>query len=140
MLAAMDEIPAGVPIHLATHSQSSFAALDLAADPYVRARHDIASIITAGAGGGNFDIPAGTTVVSVRNPFDPVARIGGAPAGAIDVTGSWSSDHPHSSHEYANLLGRTRSPELDAWWRSVGVEVGSTVTTRVFQGTVEPRD
>ena len=106
----------------------------------MRARHDIASVVTTGAGGGNVDIPAGTTVVSVRNPVDPVARIGGAPEGAIDVTGSWTSDHPHSSREYANLLGRTRSPELDAWWRSVGVDPGSTVTTRVFQGRVAPRD
>src|SRR5690606_37846349 len=72
MLESMQEIPEDVPIHLATHSQSSFAALDLAADPYVRARHDIASVVTTGAGGGNFDIPEGTTIVSVRNPFDPV--------------------------------------------------------------------
>ncbi|WP_420114484.1 WXG100 family type VII secretion target [Pseudactinotalea sp.] len=141
VLEAMEQVPEGVPIHLATHSQSSFAALDLAADPYVRARHDIASIVTTGAGGGNFDVPAGTTLVSVRNPFDPVARIGGAPDGAIDVTGSWgTSGHPHSSREYANLLDRSSSPELNAWWRSVGIDPGSTMETRVFQGTVEPKD
>lgn len=139
ILEAMEQIPEGVPIHMATHSQSSFAALDVAADPYVRSRHDIASVVTSGAGGGNFDLPAGTTLVSVRNPFDPVARIGGAPEGAIDVTGSWGiSAHPHSSREYANLLSNAGSPELDAWWRSVGIEPGSTMQTRVFQGTVTP--
>ncbi|WP_156251259.1 WXG100 family type VII secretion target [Pseudactinotalea terrae] len=141
MLESMQEIPEGVPIHLATHSQSSFAALDLAADPYVRARHDIASVVTTGAGGGNFDIPEGTTIVSVRNPFDPVARIGGAPERAIEVIGAWSGDHPHSSDQYAALVARASSPELDAWWRSVGIDPGSAVETRVFQGTVTgPRD
>ena len=143
MLEAMDEVPEGVPIHMATHSQSSFAALDLAADPYVRARHDIASVVTSGAGGGNFDIPPGTTLVSVRNPLDPVARIGGAPDGAIDVTGTWgTAGHPHSSREYANLLSDASSPQLDAWWRTVGIEPGSTLRTRVFQGEVarEPGD
>ncbi len=140
MLAAMDEVPDGVPIHIASHSQSSFQALDLAADPYVRAHHDIASVITTGAGGGNFDVPAGTQIVSVRNPWDPVTRIGGAPDHAIDVTGSWSGDHPHSSREYANLLGRTTTAELDQWWRSVGIDPGARVQTRVFEGTVAPRD
>lgn len=139
ILEALEHIPENVPIHIATHSQSSFAALDLAADPFVRARHDIASVVTSGAGGGNFDVPAGTTLVSVRNPFDPVARIGGAPEGAINVTGSWgTSAHPHSSREYANLLSNTSSPELDAWWRSLGIDPGSTMQTRVFQGTVTP--
>ncbi|MBZ2195940.1 hypothetical protein [Occultella gossypii] len=138
MLAALDRVPEGVPIHLATHSQSSFAALDLAADPYVRARYDIASIVTAGAGGGNFELPAGTTLVSVRNPLDPVARIGGAPDAAIDVTGVWGSVNTHSSSEYAELLARSDSPELDGWWRSVGIEPGSTMRTRVLRGTVTP--
>jgi hypothetical protein len=136
MLEAMAEIPEDVPIHLATHSQSSFAALDLAADPYVRARHDIASVVTTGAGGGNFDLPPTITVVSVRNPLDPVARIGGTPEHAIDITGSWTGDHPHSSDRYAELVARTRSPELDAWWRSVGIDPAATLETRVFQGTV----
>lgn len=140
MLEAMDEVPEGVPIHVATHSQSGFAALDLAADPYVRARHDIASVVTTGAGGGNFEVPPGTQVVSVRNPYDPVARIGGAPAGAIEVSGSWDGAHPHSSREYANLVGRTSSPALDGWWRSVGIDPGSNLQTRVFEGTVAPRD
>lgn len=139
ILEAMEQVPEGVPIHMATHSQSSFAALDLAADPYVRARHDIASVVTTGAGGGNFDVPAGTTVISVRNPFDPVARIGGAPEGAIEVTGSWgTAGHPHSSREYANLVERSASPALESWWRSIGIEEGSTMQTRVFQGTVVP--
>ena len=140
LLAALDEVPAGVPIHLATHSQSSFAALDVVADPYLRARHDIASVVTTGAGGGAFEVPPGTTVVSVRNPFDPVARIGGTPEGAIDVTGSWTGAHPHSSREYANLVGRSSSPELAAWWRGVGIEPGSTMTTRVLRGVVAPGD
>lgn len=139
ILEAMEQVPEGVPIHMATHSQSSFAALDLAADPYVRARHDIASVVTTGAGGGNFAVPAGTTVISVRNPFDPVARIGGAPEGAIEVTGSWgTAGHPHSSREYANLVERSASPALESWWRSIGIEEGSTMQTRVFQGTVVP--
>lgn len=140
MLEAMDEVPEGVPIHVATHSQSGFAALDLAADPYVRARHDIASVITTGAGGGNFEVPAGTQVVSVRNPYDPVARIGGSPAGAIEVTGSWDGANPHSSREYAHLVGRSPSPALESWWRSVGIDPSSTLQTRVFSGTVAPRD
>ncbi|WP_163542561.1 hypothetical protein [Occultella kanbiaonis] len=140
MLAALDQVPDGVPVHLATHSQSSFAALDLAADPFIRARYDLASIVTTGAGGGNFDLPAGTTLVSVRNPLDPVARIGGAPAAAIEVTGVWGSVNTHSSREYADLLARTPSPELDAWWHGVGIEPGSTMQTRVLRGTVAPGD
>jgi hypothetical protein len=140
MLAALDQVPDGIPVHLTTHSQSSFAALDVAADPYVRARHNIASIVTAGAGGGNFELPAGITLVSVRNPLDPVARVGGAPDAAIDVTGVWASVNTHSSREYADLVARTESPELDAWWRSVGIEPGSTMRTRVLRGTVAPED
>ncbi|CAM3397943.1 hypothetical protein OCAE111667_07680 [Occultella aeris] len=140
MLAALDRVPDGVPVHLATHSQSSFAALDLAADPFIRARYDLASIVTTGAGGGNFEVPAGTTLVSVRNPLDPVARIGGAPDAAIEVTGVWDSVNPHSSRAYADLLARTPSPELDAWWRGVGIEPGSTMQTRVLRGTVAPGD
>ncbi|TDE90737.1 hypothetical protein EXU48_16565 [Occultella glacieicola] len=138
LLAAMAEVPAGVPIHLATHSQSSFAALDLAADPYVRARHHIASIITTGAGGGNFEVPAGTTLVSVRNPFDPVARIGGAPDRAIAVTGTWGTVNPHSSRAYAELVAGTDSPGLDAWWAGVRIDPGSTMRTRVLRGAVAP--
>ena len=131
-------VPPGVPIHFATHSQSSFVALDLAADPYFRSQHNIASVMTTGAGGGNFDIPSNIQVVSARNPIDPVARIGGAPSGAIDVTGTWSDSHPHSSREYANMVARSDSPELSQWWRSTGIDPNSTVTTRVFRGTVAP--
>ena len=131
-------VPPGVPIHFATHSQSSFVALDLVADPYFRSQHNIASVMTTGAGGGNFDIPSNIQVVSARNPIDPVARIGGAPSGAIDVTGTWSDSHPHSSREYANMVARSDSPELSQWWRSTGIDPNSTVTTRVFRGTVAP--
>lgn len=138
MLEAMATLPPGVPIHLATHSQSSFAALDLAADPYVRAQHTIASVITTGAGGGNFEVPDHIQVVSARNPFDPVARIGGAPSGAIDVAGTWSGDHPHSSREYAAMVERSDNPALARWWRGTGIDPNSTVTTRVFRGTVGP--
>ncbi|PWD49896.1 hypothetical protein C8046_03560 [Serinibacter arcticus] len=138
MLEAMATLPPGVPIHLATHSQSSFAGLDLAADPYVRSQHTIASVITTGAGGGNFVVPDSVQVVSARNPFDPVARIGGAPSGAIDVAGTWSGDHPHSSREYAAMVGRSDDPALARWWRETGIDPRSTVTTRVFRGTVGP--
>ena len=134
-LEAMATLPPDVPIHFATHSQGSFVALDLAADPYVRSRYTIASVITTGAGGGNFAIPDTIQVVSARNPFDPVARIGGAPSGAIDVTGSWSNAHPHSSREYAAMVARSDNPALARWWRETGIDPRSTVSTRVFRGT-----
>src|SRR5690606_41330031 len=54
--------------------------------------------------------------------------------------GSWTGAHPHSSREYANLVGRSSSPELAAWWRGVGIEPGSTMTTRVLRRVVAPGD
>ncbi|MFC7407085.1 hypothetical protein [Georgenia alba] len=131
------QVDAGTPVVMVGHSQGGFTVMDLAADPDVRRTYDIRSVVTAGAGGGQFDLPDEVTHISVRNPDDPVARLVGPRDGDVTVSGTWEGDHPHASKKYAELLRGSDDPALRRWWQSLGVDERARVEDTIYQGSVD---
>lgn len=125
------------PVVLVGHSQSAKTQLDMAADPYVLARYNIHSVVGAGAGGGQFDVPEHIDVISLRNRLDPVTYAGGAPDDAITVRGTWVGG-AHSLEKYTELARDHGSDELHAWWHRLGLSAGEEVHRSAYSGQVAP--
>lgn len=139
MLQALDAhgVDSGTPVVLVGHSQSAKTQLDMAADPYVLARYNIHSVVGAGAGGGQFDVPEDINVISLRNRLDPVTRLGGAPDNAITVRGTWIRGL-HSVDSYTDLARDHGSAELEAWVQDLGLGTSDAVHRSTYSGQVAP--
>jgi len=123
------------PVVLVGHSQSAKTQLDMAADPYVLARYNIHSVVGAGAGGGQFEVPEHINVVSLRNRLDPVTYAGGAPDNAINIRGTWLGG-VHSLEKYTDFARDHDNAELDAWWQQLGLGSGDDVHRSTYSGQV----
>lgn len=140
MLAVLDRanLTEGTEIVLVGHSQSAKTQMDMAADPYVQAKYTIHSVVSAGASGGQYDIPESINVISVRNEHDRVPLLGGPPERAIHVVDSWRGD-AHSKELYADLAHRHGNPEVDRWMQDLNIGGDDAVERRMFQGRVLPQ-
>ncbi|RLV56176.1 hypothetical protein D9V41_06975 [Aeromicrobium phragmitis] len=80
VLAAMER--AGIGPHdavmLSGHSQGGITAAALAADPAVRDRFSIESVVTAGSPIAHIDLPEDVSVLSLEHSQDPVPMLDGA--------------------------------------------------------------
>jgi hypothetical protein len=130
-----------VPVVLAGHSLGGSAALDLAADPYVRASFAIHSVVTAGTGGGNFAVPEHITVISVRHVNDLAGYVGGTRAEtSVDVRGGWARSHPHALKSYTAMAAATRDPRVLEWHAGLDLAPGISGTSSWYRGTVREPD
>lgn len=74
---AMAPIAPGDPVVFVGHSQGGIAAAELAADPGVRARFDVAGVVTMGSPIGQVRIPDTVPVISLENVDDLVPALDG---------------------------------------------------------------
>src|SRR5699024_7924787 len=101
--------------------------------------YHIHSVVGAGVGGGQYDIPEHINVVSVRNRLDPVTYIGGAPDGAIDVRGTWVRG-AHSLDHYVEFTRGQGGDELEAWVANLGLTENDHVQRTMYSGQVGPAE
>ncbi|PPK98125.1 hypothetical protein CLV92_102278 [Kineococcus xinjiangensis] len=78
----------GEPVLLAGHSQGGLTAVELAADPKVRAEFAITHVVTAGSPVALAEVPAGVRVLSLEHTEDLVTVLDGAPN---PDTASWTT-------------------------------------------------
>lgn len=94
IIAALDQlgVAPGEEIALIGHSQGGLISLRLAADPLVRARFNITTVVTAGSPVGHLPVPDDVAVLSLEHLEDPIVGLDGTqnPAAPNRVTVSRS--------------------------------------------------
>jgi len=92
-------------VALLGHSQGGLTSLRLAADPLVRARFNITTVVTAGSPVGHLPAPADVTVLSLEHLEDPIVGLDGTqnPAGPnrVTVSRSLATEHGWRPRIYA---------------------------------------
>ncbi len=74
---AMAPTAPGDPVVFVGHSQGGIAAAELAADPAIRTRFDVAGVVTVGSPIGQVEIPGEVPVISLENVDDVVPGLDG---------------------------------------------------------------
>ena len=145
----------GEEIAVVGFSQGGLTAMRLAADPLVRARFDIRTVVTAGSPVGHLPTPAGTEVLNLEHLEDVVVGLDGTanPAepgrttvsralttgehGALDFRVPLGTSHSIDAYaQTATLALRSGDPSvahLDARLREVTGGPGARVTATTYR-------
>ena len=119
----------GQPVLLVGYSQGGLTAVQMAADPAVRARFDVTSVLTAGSPAGAFEPPDGVDVLSLEHRQDLVVATDGEDnpddLGWTTVRRDLGADgSPSTAHhlapylETAALVDASTDDSVRAWMRS----------------------
>lgn len=145
----------GEPVTLVGHSQGGLVAARLAADPVVRARYAITTVLTAGSPIGPVRLPDDVAVLSLEDVEDPVVGLDGQPNAprlnhvTVAVAGGEAAaGQAHRLPGYertADLLRGIDDPGVQAWLarddaaRAAGVPGARTdaIVFEVFRTTEE---
>lgn len=147
---AMMPIAEGDPVVFVGHSQGGIAAAELAADPGVRQRFEVAGVVTVGSPVGQVQIPESVPVISVENVDDVIPALDGLanPVGPHRVTlqfevGPASAGlGPHDVRTYQLAYEQALAQQADASFTAADAQLrgaahwsDSEATARVY--TVE---
>lgn len=140
-------IQPGQEVALYGHSQGGITVSNLAADPAIRERYTITSVLTAGSPTAEADIPDDVHVLHVENTADAVPGLEGAATptaenrqvALVDTHQMGIEEYPHGSDVYARATQGMEEayPEIAPWSetfnRVTGAgEEGAVTTEQVF--------
>ncbi|RRD30203.1 hypothetical protein EII10_03840 [Actinomyces bowdenii] len=140
-------IQSGQEVALYGHSQGGITVSNLAADPAIKERYTITSVLTAGSPTAEADIPDDVQVLHLENTGDAVPGLEGraTPTGPhrqvalIDTHQLGIEQYPHGSDVYARATQGIEEayPEIAPWSESFNRvtgagEEGAVTTEQVF--------
>ncbi len=137
----------GEPVLLAGHSQGGLVAMQLAAEPAVRRRYSVTTVLTAGTPSGHLPTPAGVSVLHLEHVGDVVPLLDAAVnPDEADRTTVWDRGNTHDASSYARtaeLVDASTHPSVVAW-RERAAEVlggdGATASGTVYAAErIDPR-
>ncbi|MDO5673283.1 MAG: hypothetical protein Q4G30_10580 [Actinomycetaceae bacterium] len=119
-------VSAGAPVEIIGHSQAGIIGVQLASDPGVLAKHNIVSVITAGAPVAGADLPEKVGALHLINVSDFVPSLDGAhnvPSAShvnvlTDMGGIEGCEEAHGRDTYtvmAKAVINAEDPGID-WW------------------------
>jgi pimeloyl-ACP methyl ester carboxylesterase len=123
----------GEPVLLAGHSQGGLVAMRLAAEPAVRRRYSITTVLTAGTPAGHLPTPAGVSVLHLEHAGDPVPMLDAAVnPDEPDRTTVWHRGGAHDASSYARTAGLvddSTHPSVVGWRERAAAVLGGEGAT-----------